>query len=224
MKESKFENHDEEEKVKGSEKEQVTKVKGIREGRESQIVEVTTKSGHHLWVRWVGGKTEEITLAYGEPVQIGENSKAEIVRLVTEYMKAQTLTEGTSEWWAARCPSLRKSGLWVEYHPNQKGIEIGVPSAGRGASSARYVLRTEAAEKVAFLMEGFNSRRSEGSITGPGVVWSYADGHGMKLGAVLKRGSKSVMWLPGHHGHGPGQTCDVLANDDGTVTVTERKR
>jgi hypothetical protein len=105
--------------------------------------------------------------------------------------------------------------------PVEGGLEIQAPSRATGQKAATRFLRSELFDQVVLLVVGFNSR-VPARVTGPAVVWSYADGHGMKLYAILRRSSTAELWTPGHHGHGPGTTRHLIVHADGMVTASLR--
>ena len=98
------------------------------------------------------------------------------------------------------------------------GVEVEVASRARAAKRATVFLPRESFEKVVLFRRKFNAR-TPATITGPAVAWSYADGHGMELVAVLRRGAEFELWLPGHHGHGPGTRYRGRVEADGAVRL-----
>ena len=98
------------------------------------------------------------------------------------------------------------------------GVEVEVASRARAAKRATVFLPRESFEKIVLFRRGYNSR-TPGTISGPAVAWSYADGHGLELVAVLRRGAEFELWLPGHHGHGPGTRYRGRVEVDGTVRL-----
>lgn len=82
------------------------------------------------------------------------------------------------------------------------GIRVGVSSCATMKGRASIFLTTEQLNRCVLLRVGFNARNAA-TITGDAVRWAYADGHGMCLAAVLTPGT-AELWVPGHHGHGPG--------------------
>jgi len=95
------------------------------------------------------------------------------------------------------------------------GVEI---LAGHAAGAVGYqrFLREQDYPRVVVLRWGYNSRKAA-TISGPAVAWSYADGHGMEMVAVLRRGESFRLWVPGSHSHGPGQTWYGAVGADGVI-------
>lgn len=170
---------------------------------------------------------------YEYPRSFGGDDLVEVLLVIEESIAreearvaADRQRVGTKEWWAVTCPSIVEATkayrMEAEYFPAQRGLRLSVKSCARAVGAAQKVIRAEEAENIAFFSETFNSRRSVARIIGDGVVWSYADSHGMVLGAVLRRGTTANLWLPGTHGHGPGTNYLVTAANDGTVTMEEQ--
>lgn len=82
------------------------------------------------------------------------------------------------------------------------------------------LLREEDFPKVVVAAWNFNARQPA-TITGDAVAWKYADGHGCRLVAILRRGKEAELWIPGHHGHGPGTRTKLTISADGQITETE---
>lgn len=98
---------------------------------------------------------------------------------------------------------LDSDGGYVEVEEVAGGVEIAAKCRETARGSARRFLATDDYASVVVLRRRFNAT-SAATVSGPAVVWSYADGHGMEILAVLRRGFEFVLWTPGHHGHGPG--------------------
>lgn len=112
---------------------------------------------------------------------------------------------------AARCLSLK---------PVIGGVQMYVSSGATSRGRATVFIPEESFPKVVIIAEHFNSR-NPATIEGESVAWSYSSGHGMTLGAVIKLPSEGEtsdfsIWVPGHHGHGPGTLTkykmDMFAN------------
>jgi len=97
------------------------------------------------------------------------------------------------------------------------GYMIQMPSAARNAGDARIFIPDNYVDRVVFLTKHYNAR-SSAKISGPAVLWSYADGHGMELGAVLERGKEFTLWVPDHHDHGPGEKYKGFVGTDGEIS------
>ncbi len=95
------------------------------------------------------------------------------------------------------------------------GYMIQMPGAARNAGDARIFIPDNYVDRVVFLTKHYNAR-SSAKISGPAVLWSYADGHGMELGAVLERGKEFTLWVPDH------QTMDPEKNTKGSWGRTEK--
>ncbi|CAB1129552.1 protein of unknown function [Candidatus Hydrogenisulfobacillus filiaventi] len=100
--------------------------------------------------------------------------------------------------------------------PVMGGVEIHAACRASAARVASTFLREEDFSRVVVLRRGYNAMTAA-TIVGSAVVWSYADHHGMELVAVLRRGGEFEMWLPGHHGHGPGARWRGVVREDGSI-------
>lgn len=98
------------------------------------------------------------------------------------------------------------------------GMEFSVPCRASSAHEARVFIPEEKFDRTVVAMWAFNAR-TPASISGQAVAWSYADGHGMRLGAVLRRGGEFELWLPGYHSHGPGERYRGSVSPDGEVSL-----
>lgn len=97
------------------------------------------------------------------------------------------------------------------------GYMVQMPSSARNAGDARIFIPDNYVNRVVFLTKHYNAANAA-KISGPAVLWSYADGHGMELGAVLERGKEFTLWVPDHHDHGPGEKYKGFVGMDGEIS------
>jgi CRISPR-associated protein Csx16 len=98
------------------------------------------------------------------------------------------------------------------------GYRVSVGSRATGDAS-RFIPYARVLE-VGVFVAGFNSR-TPAAVSGPGVLWSYSDGHGMQVIAILARGSDAELWMPGHHGHGAGRLYILRCDAAGKISSCE---
>jgi hypothetical protein len=98
------------------------------------------------------------------------------------------------------------------------GVEIRVACRARSANMASVFIPREHFDKIVVLRRSFNAR-VPARIEGEGVLWWYADGHGMELVAVIRRNSTFELWLPGHHSHGPGTRYRGYVDSEGNLKL-----
>jgi len=110
---------------------------------------------------------------------------------------------------------------WPYFDETIDGVQIQIPSKQRSKVAASCFIHNDDLQKVVFLCVGYNSRESA-TISGRGVVWDYSDGHGMKLGAVVRRNSEFEIWIPGHHGHGPGERYKCKVDNEGNLSTRQQ--
>jgi hypothetical protein len=101
-------------------------------------------------------------------------------------------------------------GRQPELHAVADGVVIRAKSRGKMKDMATCHISQADFSKIVIIRIGYNSR-SSATIDGDGVVWSYADGHGMELVAVVRRGTEIVIKAPGHYNY------KYRISDDGTA-------
>ena len=97
------------------------------------------------------------------------------------------------------------------------GYTLEVPGYRSSRGSSSIYINPEHVDKITVLVQPFNAY-SPAKVEGPAVLWSYADGHGMELGAVLERGKEFTLWVPDHHDHGPGEKYKGFVGTDGEIS------
>lgn len=97
------------------------------------------------------------------------------------------------------------------------GYMVQMPSSARNAGEARIFIPDNYVNRVVFMTKDYNAYEPA-KVSGPAVLWSYADGHGRELGAVLERGKEFTLWVPDHHDHGPGEKYKGFVGADGNIT------
>jgi CRISPR-associated protein Csx16 len=113
------------------------------------------------------------------------------------------VTSWIDRWWPTKMPG---------------GYRVSVGSRATGHAS-RFIPYAKARE-VGVFVAGFNSR-TPAAVSGPGVLWSYSDGHGMQVIAILSRGGEAELWMPGHHGHGAGRKYILRCDAAGKISSEE---
>jgi hypothetical protein len=108
------------------------------------------------------------------------------------------------------------------FYKVEGGVEVAAASRAKAIGN-RIFLAEEDYGRVVVIRRGFNTRRTgPATISGTAVAWSYSDSHGSELVAVLRRPVDGgelgfTMWIPGHHGHGPGTTSKGVVLPDGAI-------
>ncbi|GGA59661.1 hypothetical protein GCM10007416_35790 [Kroppenstedtia guangzhouensis] len=101
----------------------------------------------------------------------------------------------------------------------KEGVEIRCPSRGRMKNTATAYVAAKNLSRCVLLVRGCGGRRA-GIIEGPAVKWSYSDGHGGTLWAVLERGKSFNMSIPPGF-HGPMKKSRGYVHPDGRIEWEE---